>query len=170
MLPVSGAEQLNASGPITDRPMISQSGAYSRLVSPAPYSDSGSQRFQSPSARACPFSSSITSVGIHWLPLRRLSCTSAAKRASAGYTCASMKAPTRVCSRMTFSLCVNSMALSGLQTFDLAPGELGERPCAATHLERLAARRRARQRPRHDPLHDRRKPEHVERHVVFPVA
>ena len=42
-------------------------------------------------------------------------------------------------SRMTFSLCVNSMALSGLQAFDLAPGELGERPCPATHLERLLA-------------------------------
>ena len=32
MLPVSGAEQLNGSAPIGDRPMISQSGAYSRLV------------------------------------------------------------------------------------------------------------------------------------------
>ena len=32
MLPVSGAEQLNASGPIGERPMISHSGAYSRLV------------------------------------------------------------------------------------------------------------------------------------------
>jgi len=30
---LSGAEQLNASGPIGERPMISHSGAYSRLVS-----------------------------------------------------------------------------------------------------------------------------------------
>ena len=36
MLPVSGAEQLNTSGANGERPMISQSGAYSRLVSPAP--------------------------------------------------------------------------------------------------------------------------------------
>ena len=36
MLPVSGAEQLNTSAAMGDRPMISQSGAYSRLVRPAP--------------------------------------------------------------------------------------------------------------------------------------
>ena len=34
MLPVSGAEQLNTSGAIVERPMISHSGAYSRLVKP----------------------------------------------------------------------------------------------------------------------------------------
>src|SRR2546425_2325505 len=34
MLPVSGAEQLKTSGAMGERPMISQSGAYSRLVSP----------------------------------------------------------------------------------------------------------------------------------------
>jgi hypothetical protein len=48
MLPVSGAEQLNTSGAIGERPMISHSGAYSRLVSPAPSSDSGRNRFHSP--------------------------------------------------------------------------------------------------------------------------
>jgi hypothetical protein len=73
MLPVSGAEQLNVSGAITDRPMISQSGAYSRLPSPDPYSDWGSHRFQSPSARALSLSPSIVSVGIQGLPLRRFS-------------------------------------------------------------------------------------------------
>ena len=36
MLPVSGALQLHASGAMKLRPMISASGAYSRLVSPAP--------------------------------------------------------------------------------------------------------------------------------------
>ena len=59
MLPVSGAEQLNASGAIGERPMISHSGAYSRLVSPAPYSLSGRNRFHSPAARAFAFSSSM---------------------------------------------------------------------------------------------------------------
>ena len=34
MLPVSGAEQLMASLPMMDRPTISASGAYSRLVRP----------------------------------------------------------------------------------------------------------------------------------------
>ena len=36
MLPVSGAEQLIASLPMMERPTTSASGAYSRLVSPAP--------------------------------------------------------------------------------------------------------------------------------------
>ena len=59
MLPVSGALQLKASAPISERPMISQSGAYSLLVSPAPMSDSGRNRFHSPCAFALALSSSI---------------------------------------------------------------------------------------------------------------
>src|SRR2546428_12571071 len=59
MLPVSGAEQLKASGAMGDRPMISQSGAYSRFVSPAPRSLSGRKRFQIPRSRALAFSSSM---------------------------------------------------------------------------------------------------------------
>src|SRR6516225_12323100 len=51
MLPVSGAEQLNTSGAHGERPMISQSGAYSRFVSPAPYWLSGRNRFHRPWAR-----------------------------------------------------------------------------------------------------------------------
>ncbi len=60
MLPVSGAEQLKASGAMGEDPMISQSAAYSRLVSPAPFSCSGKNRFHRPAARAFCFSSSIT--------------------------------------------------------------------------------------------------------------
>lgn len=41
MFPVSGALQLHASGAIALRPMISASGAYSRLVSPGPHSACG---------------------------------------------------------------------------------------------------------------------------------
>ena len=69
MLPVSGAEQLKTSGakPGT-RPMISQSGAYSRLVSPAPYSLSGRNRFHSPALRAFGFSSSTIAVGCQRSP------------------------------------------------------------------------------------------------------
>ena len=50
MLPVSGAEQLIASGAIHGfRPVISASGAYWRFVSPAPYSCvRGRNRFHSP--------------------------------------------------------------------------------------------------------------------------
>jgi len=65
-----------------ERPMISASGAYSRLVSPAPYSDSGSQRFHSPCACAFCLSSSITRVGNQALPARRLAATSSCQRAS----------------------------------------------------------------------------------------
>ena len=53
-----GREQLNTSGANEMRPMASASGAYSRLVSPAPCSASGRNRFQRPSARALDFRSS----------------------------------------------------------------------------------------------------------------
>src|ERR1700690_4605346 len=59
MLPVSGALQLKTSGAIDDRPVISASGAYSTLVSPAPYSLSGRKRFQRPAAFALAFSLSL---------------------------------------------------------------------------------------------------------------
>ena len=53
MLPVSGAEQLKAIGAIAGlRPISSQSTPYSQLVSPAPCSESGMNRFQRPSERA----------------------------------------------------------------------------------------------------------------------
>src|SRR5436190_22766514 len=58
MFPVSGAEQLNTSGAHSTRPMISQSGAYSRLVS-VPPCDLGRHRFQRPAAWAFCFSSSM---------------------------------------------------------------------------------------------------------------
>ena len=67
MLPLSGAEQLHASGAIGERPMISQSGAYSRLVRPAPSSLSGRKRFHKPAARAARFSSSMTGGEAHRL-------------------------------------------------------------------------------------------------------
>ena len=54
MLPVSGAEQLIASGAIHGfRPVISASGAYWTFVRPAPYSwVRGRNRFHSPRRRA----------------------------------------------------------------------------------------------------------------------
>src|ERR1700738_4494335 len=63
MFPVSGAEQLKTSEAHGTFPLISQSGAYSRLVSPAPRSDSGRKRFHSPADRALDFSSSTTGGG-----------------------------------------------------------------------------------------------------------
>ena len=47
MLPVSGKLQLKISGPISERPITSHSGAYSRLDRPGPYSGSLIQRFHS---------------------------------------------------------------------------------------------------------------------------
>src|SRR5258707_14479059 len=63
MLRVSGAEQLKTSGAMWLRPMISHSGAYSRLVSPAPRSLAGRNMFQRPAARALGLSSSMICVG-----------------------------------------------------------------------------------------------------------
>ncbi len=66
MFPVSGAAQLVAVGASCgDRPMISASGAYCRLVSPAPYSESGRKRFHRPCLRASAFSSSTTGTVSH---------------------------------------------------------------------------------------------------------
>ena len=65
---MSGAEQLNTSAAKTgERPMISQSGAYSTFVSPAPRSLDGRKRFHDP-ARALGFSSLTISVGCQRSP------------------------------------------------------------------------------------------------------
>src|ERR671925_2060250 len=69
MFPVSGAEQLNTSGAQVTRPMISQSGAYSRLVS-VPPCDFGRHRFHSPAARALGLSSSMIGTTSQRLLLR----------------------------------------------------------------------------------------------------
>ena len=65
MLPVSGAEQLNTSGAQLMRPMISQSGAYSRFESPSGARlECGRNRFHSPAARALGLSSSMIGTGV----------------------------------------------------------------------------------------------------------
>ena len=59
MFPVSGAAQLHASGAMWALwPMISASGAYSRLDRPGPHSGCGWNRFHSPRRRASAFRSS----------------------------------------------------------------------------------------------------------------
>jgi hypothetical protein len=61
MLPVSGAAQLNAAGASDGEwPMISASGAYCRLVRPAPPECLGRNRFHSPRAFASACSSAMT--------------------------------------------------------------------------------------------------------------
>ena len=68
MLPVSGAEQLNTSEAQPMWPICSASGAYSRLVSPAPRNssssceDGGMNMFHRPSARAFFFNSSTIGI------------------------------------------------------------------------------------------------------------
>ncbi len=65
MLPVSGAEQFSAAGarwPL--RPVSSASGAYCRLVRPAPCFP-GRKRFHRPRARASARSSSRTGTSLH---------------------------------------------------------------------------------------------------------
>ena len=73
MLPVSGAEQLKTSGAQVTRPMISHSGAYSRLVS-VPPCDFGRHRFHRPAARAFGFNSSMIGTGCQRRSLFTCSC------------------------------------------------------------------------------------------------
>jgi hypothetical protein len=89
MLPVSGAEQFSASDAIAERPMISASGAYSVLVSPAPQVVPGRNRFHSLRARAAAFSSSMTAG---WLCGSPEAASWLLYTSSAGYTWLSMKA------------------------------------------------------------------------------
>jgi hypothetical protein len=102
MLPVSGAEQLIASGAIHGlRPVISANGAYCRLVRPAPCSCvRGRKRFQSPRRRASALSSSMTGGVDHG---SAASATSRPKRPSEGYTQSSMKVASRRCSSVVVS-------------------------------------------------------------------
>src|SRR5882672_617763 len=111
MLPVSGAEQLKTSGAQLLRPMISHSGAYSRLLSDPPWS-LGCQRFQRPAARAFGLSSSTMRVGIQALPLARLSAISSKNRASRGLTCSCMKADSFFWRALTLSENSKFMAVS----------------------------------------------------------
>ena len=77
MFPVSGALQLKASEHQGRRPIISASGAYSRLLSRVPGSSSrkpGKNRFQRPSALARSFS--LSSRGIGWRPASTSRCHS----------------------------------------------------------------------------------------------
>src|SRR6516165_5483659 len=60
MLPVSGAEQLNGSAPIGERPMISHKGAYSSTESAFGSCFLGTNRFQRPADRAFAFKLVIT--------------------------------------------------------------------------------------------------------------
>jgi len=67
---------LKTSGAHGERPMISQSGAYSRFVSPAPCWLSGRNRFHSPWARAFAFNSSSYGTGCQRSP--SLTCAKSA--------------------------------------------------------------------------------------------
>jgi hypothetical protein len=90
MLPVSGAAQFVAVGAILgERPMISASGAYCRLVRPAPCSP-GRNRFHRPRLRASSLRSSISGGLAH-----PLVAAWASKASSAGYTHSSMKSSSR---------------------------------------------------------------------------
>ncbi len=99
MLPVSGAEQLKTSDAQNTRPMISASGAYSRLASRVPGSSSrrpGRNRFHRPSARAAALSGSIIEGG------KRPASTSCCQVAISGTTRSAMKRPSRARSSSTF--------------------------------------------------------------------
>src|SRR5258706_4267446 len=174
MLPVSGALQLNDSGPISERPMISHSGAYSRLVRPAPSSDSGRKRFQSACARAFSFSDSTARVGFHGSPAARLAATSAWNPASAGNTCSFMNAETFACSSFVLGEYAKSMGfplvLRVEHRLDLPPAFFRDRARAPSRCEGFGARGIALQRAGHHALQDRRQAEHVVGDVVLEMV
>ena len=92
MLPVSGAAQLSASGASAGlRPVISASGAYCRLVSPAVApgrcsvcGPRGRNRFHSPRRRASALSSAITGGRSHRRPSAAACATWSRSTGSAG--------------------------------------------------------------------------------------
>ena len=93
MLPVSGAAQFSASGASAGlRPVISASGAYWRLVSPAPSGWLARNRFHSPRLRASALSSATTGGRCHGNPDLAAAAVCSAKTGSAGKTCSAMKA------------------------------------------------------------------------------
>src|SRR5437764_5175072 len=182
MLPVSGAEQLNTSADHGTRPMISHSGAYSRLVSPAPDFDCGRNRFQRPSARACALSASINRIGCHRSP----SATSRAWHFSLGWTLACMNASRRAASSWVRAECSNAMASSCARCLvgmlvpvrrsapaedllDLLPTTLRHVPGRASRLDSVRAGRDAVERASHDALGDAGGAEHVVRDIKVPL-
>jgi len=85
MLPVSGAAQLSASGASAGLcPVISASGAYCRLVSPAPPARLVRNRFHRPRSRAAALSWSITAGRSQVRPSAAASATCSANTFSAG--------------------------------------------------------------------------------------
>ena len=96
MLPVSGAAQFSASGASAGLcPVISASGAYWRLVSPAPSGWLARKRFHSPRLRASALSSATTGGRCHGNPDLAAAAVCSAKTGSAGKTCSAMKASSR---------------------------------------------------------------------------
>ena len=89
--------------------MISQMGAYSRLLRPAPSSLSGRNMFHSPAALAWALSFSIVCVGCQGLPAARMAAISSLNAVSPGTTCSCTKAITRCCSATTLGLYEKSM-------------------------------------------------------------
>ncbi len=106
MLPVSGAEQFVASCDSGDAPISSHSGAYSRVVSPAPSSSSGRNRFQRPRSRASALSSSMTGGWKCGSPDAR---TCSRYTPSDGSTRSPMKSANRSCSSRVRALGSKSM-------------------------------------------------------------
>ena len=109
MLPVSGAEQLSAGGARWPaRPVISASGAYWRLVSPAPCSSPGRNRFQSPRSRASARSSWSTGAVDH-ANGSSIASSWSWKTCSAGSILAAMKSSSCSCSSWVRASSAKSM-------------------------------------------------------------
>ena len=116
MLPVSGAEQLQASLANGYRPMISASCAYSRFVRPAPTPyDFGIHKFHSPSSLALALTSSMAlGISAKRFPLCFFALASSCSsiRTMAGATCSTQNLP-------SLSLSWSSLGLEKLKASDM---------------------------------------------------
>lgn len=84
MFPVSGAEQLNTSGAKKLIPINSQMNAYSRWVSPFPYTGNVQNRFHSPLALAFYLRCSRWGITVHRCSSLRVTVTSSMSYFSTG--------------------------------------------------------------------------------------
>src|SRR5262249_21836548 len=124
MLPVSGAEQLNGSEPIGERPISSHRGAYSRLLSASGRWRLGRNRFHSPAAFAFALSSAITGSSSQ---RSAAASSSRANIGSAGETYASMHSKKRLARSAVGGVMAGNIAVSsGYSDQPAHAGELGE--------------------------------------------
>src|SRR5947209_524880 len=155
MLPVSGAEQLNTIGATRLRPIVSQSMPYSQLVSPAPCSSSGMNRFHSPSAFAR--SRSSTRIAGYGTPGATSSSSARSASSSTGYRCSSRKPSIRPRSSSTRGDGEKSITREATSARDVEQGPRDQRGEASAGDDRRGDARDVAAAGRHRRVCERRR-------------